>query len=146
MTHLDVTAETTIGAGRDRVAAYAMDPRNDPIWIGGLKQVEVLTEGPIEKGSTVQRIASFMGKRIEYVMEIVELEPGRRLGMHAIRSPFLMDVTYTFEDAGAGTQVRIRVEGDPGGAYRIAGPLLPAMVRRPVAGDLKRLKRIMEGS
>jgi uncharacterized protein YndB with AHSA1/START domain len=144
MTHLDVTAETTIGADRDRVAAYAMDPRNDPIWIGGIKHVEVLTDGPVEKGSTVRRLAGFMGKRIEYVMEIIELEPGRRLTMHAIRSPFPMDVTYTFEDAGAGTRVRIRVEGDPGAAYRLAGPFLPALVRRPVAGDLRRLKRIME--
>ena len=144
MTRLDVTVETTIVAERDRVAAYALDPRNDPVWIGGIKQAEILSEGPIEKGSTVRRVASFMGKRIEYVMEVVELEPGRRLAMHAIRSPFPMDVTYAFEDAPAGTRARIRVQGDAGGAYRLAGPLLPSMVRRPVAGDLKRLKRIME--
>jgi hypothetical protein len=144
MTHLDVTAEATIHAPRERVAGYAMDPRNDPIWIGGIKQVEVLTDGPIDKGSTVRRIASFVGKRIEYVMEVTELDRGSRLGMHAIQSPFPMDVTYTFEDTAGGTRARIRVQGDAGGAYRLAGPLLPSMVRRPVAGDLKRLKRIME--
>ncbi len=146
MTHLDITAETTIAASRDRVAAYAMDPQNDPVWIGGIKRVEVLGTGPIEKGSTVRRLASFMGKRIEYVMEVVELEPGRRLSMHAIRSPIPMDVTYSFEDTPEGTVARIRVEGEPTGAYRLAGPFTPSMVRRPVAGDLKRLKRIMEGA
>jgi uncharacterized protein YndB with AHSA1/START domain len=145
MTHLDVTAETTIHASRERVAAYAMDPRNDPIWIGGIKQVEVLTEEPLEKGSTVRRLAGFMGRRIEYVMEIVELEPGRRVEMHAIRSPFPMDVTYTFEDTETETRVRIRVEGNPGRVYRLAGAFLPSMVRRSVSGDLRRLRRIMEG-
>jgi uncharacterized protein YndB with AHSA1/START domain len=141
---LDVTATETIAADRERVFAYATDPRNDPVWIGGISQAELLGEPPLEKGSTVRRIAWFMGRRIEYVLEVAELDPGARLAMRSVRSPFPMAVTYSFERVAGGTRMSIRVEGEPAGMYRLAGPFLPGMVRRSVAGDLRRLKAILE--
>ncbi len=141
---LDVTATETIAADRDRVFAYATDPVNDPVWIGGISEAVLLGERPLAKGSTVRRVASFIGRRIEYVLEVAELEPGARLAMRSIRSPFPMAVTYSFEPTDRGTRMAIRVEGEPAGAYRLAGPLLPRMVHRSVAGDLRRLKAILE--
>ncbi len=141
---IDVTAETTIASPRDRVAGYAMDPRNDPTWIGGVSEVEVLTELPLEKGSKVRRVASFLGKRIEYVLEVAELDPGSRLLMRSVKSPFPMVVTYSFDDASAGTLVAIRGEGEPGTWYRIAGPMMSRAVRRALSKDLQSLKAIIE--
>ena len=141
---LDVTASENIAADPDRVFAYATDPHNDPVWIGGIGEAELLGERPVAKGSTVRRVASFMGRRIEYVLEVAELEPGARLAMRSVRSPFPMAVTYSFARADGGTRMAIRVEGEPGGMYRLAGPFLPGMVRRSVAGDLRRLKAILE--
>lgn len=141
---LDVTAETTIHADRERIADYVTDPGNDPVWIGGIIQAEMLTEPPVEKGSTVRRVATFLGKRIEYVMEVAELEPGSRLAMRSIRSPFPMAVTYSFEDVPEGTRARIRVEGEPAGLYRVAGPMMARTVKRSISNDLRTLKSIME--
>jgi Polyketide cyclase / dehydrase and lipid transport len=141
---LDVTAEQSIDVDPGRAFAYATDPKNDPVWIGGISEAELLGDPPLEKGSAVRRLASFMGRRIEYVLEVAELEPGARLAMRSLRSPFPMAVTYSFEPAAGGTVMRIRVEGEPGGMYRLAGPLLPGMVRRSVASDLRRLKAILE--
>lgn len=141
---LDVTATEMIAADPDRVFAYATDPGNDPVWIGGISEAQLLGEPPVAKGSSVRRLASFMGRRIEYVLEVAELDPGARLAMRSVRSPFPMAVTYSFEPADGGTLMAIRVEGRPGGMYRLAGPFLPGMVRRSVAGDLRRLKVILE--
>ena len=141
---LDVTATETMAADPERVFDYATDPRNDPAWIGGISEAELLGEPPLAKGSPVRRVASFMGRRIEYVLEVAELEPGSRLAMRSVRSPFPMAVTYSFEPADGGTRMAIRVEGEPGGMYRLAGPFLPGMVRRSVAGDLRRLRGILE--
>jgi uncharacterized protein YndB with AHSA1/START domain len=142
---LDVTAATTIAVDPGRVFAYATDPRNDPVWIGGITEAELLGDPPLEKGSAVRRLASFMGRRIEYVLKVAELEPGARLAMRSVRSPFPMAVTYSFDPVAEGTVMRIRVEGQPGGMYRLPGPLLPGMVRRSVSRDLRRLRRIIEG-
>jgi uncharacterized membrane protein len=137
----DVSTESTIARPRDEVARYATDWRNDREWIGALTDVRLVQEEPLQ----VARVASFLGKRIEYVNEVVEDEPGRRLVMRSVKAPFPMTVTYEFEDApGGGTLMRIRTEGDASGFYRLAGPLLSRAVKRGVSGDLERLKARLE--
>jgi uncharacterized membrane protein len=143
---VDVTVEQPIARDREAVARFAMDPANDTRWIGALKSVRVLTDGPIAPGTQVERVAGFLGRRIEYVNEITELEPGRRLAMRSVRAPFPMTVEYAFDDAGDGTTLaRIRAGGEAGRYYALAGPLLAVMVRRGIARDLKALKRALDG-
>src|SRR5207302_10003752 len=103
-----------------------------------------LADGQVGPGMRVERIASFLGRRIEYVNEVTELEPGKRLVMRSVKAPFPMEVTYEFEDAGQGTRMRIRNRGDTGGLYRLAGPMLAAAVRRGVGRDLAALKKLLE--
>jgi carbon monoxide dehydrogenase subunit G len=142
---VDVTVEQAIARDRDTVARFVMDPANDTRWIKALTSVQTLDgDVPVGVGTQVERVASFLGRRIEYVNEIVALEPGRRLAMRSVKAPFPMEVTYELEDAGDGTLIRIRAAGDAGGFYRIAGPLLGKAVRRGVARDLAELKRVME--
>ncbi len=121
-----------------------IDHRNDPIWIGGISDSELLGEPPIAVGSRVRRVASFLGKRIEYVNDVTRLEPGALLEMRSVKSPFPMTVTYAFEDEGGGTRTSVRVQGDPSALYRIAGPLLARRVRGSVQGDLDRLRGLLE--
>lgn len=142
--NLDVTAETRIARARMDVAAYVTDNRNDAIWIGGISESELLGEPPIRVGSRVRRVASFAGKRIDYVNEVERLDPLELLEMRSVKSPFPMRVTYRFADDGGATSVSIRVQGDPGAVYRAAGPLMRWKVRRSISRDLATLKSIME--
>jgi uncharacterized membrane protein len=137
----DVSVERRVERPRDEVAAYAADWRNDEEWIGALDEVRLVQEEPLQ----VARVASFLGKRIEYVNEVVEHEPGRRLVMRSVKAPFPMTVTYEFEDAGDGASVmRIRTQGDASGFYRLAGPLLARAVKRGLERDLGQLKERLE--
>lgn len=144
MDAIDVTAMTTIEAPRDQVASYVVDNRNDLAWIGGISESELLGDPPIGVGSRVRRVASFMGKRIEYVNQVKRLEPGSVLEMHSVKSPFPMEITYAFEDAAGGTQASVRVQGGASLFYRLAGPLLSRQVKKNVQADLERLKNILE--
>jgi uncharacterized membrane protein len=126
------------------VARYMFDWRNDPQWIGGISEARLLGDGDFGIGSQVERVASFLGKRIEYVLEVEDYEPGALLAMRSVKAPFPMTVVYEFEDDGDGTRMRIRTGGDASGFYRIAGPLLARAVRKGVADDLSRLKQTLE--
>ena len=141
---IDVKAEILINAPREKVAAYATNPDNDPEWVGGISQAKLLTEPPVGKGAQVDRVASFMGKRIEYVLEIVEWEPQALMAMRSVKGPFPMDVTYQFEDGAGGTLARINVRGEASGFFKLAGPLLALGVKKNITKDLKTLKRLME--
>src|SRR5436190_1343885 len=146
----DLTVDIAIDAPRDRVAAYALDYTNDPDWIGAIREARLVTDPPFGVGAQVERIGSFLGKRIEYVNEVVELDPDRRLVMRSVKAPFPMTVTYEFDDEpGRGTRMRIRTQGDASGFYRLAGPLLdladPLRVYRGVGRDQERLAQVVVG-
>jgi uncharacterized protein YndB with AHSA1/START domain len=141
---VDVTIEQDIGRPPAEVAAYAMDPSNDRDWIGALTRVEVLGEGPVRPGTRVRRVARFLGRDMEYVNEITELDPPRRLAMESVKAPFPMTVTYEFERVGEGTRMRIHTGGEASGFYKVAEPVLNRLVRRGVASDLRRLKERLE--
>jgi hypothetical protein len=145
---IDVTAALRIEAPPSAVAAVEFDPVRDPEWIGGVHTVELLTPPPLAPQSQVRRIGGFLGRRIEWVMRVDALEPDRHVGMHALRSPFPMDVDYRLEpvEGGRATRASIRIRGEGTGMYGLPGPLLGPMVRRSVTGDLRRLKRIVEGA
>jgi uncharacterized membrane protein len=141
---VDVTATASIDRPRDQVAAYLRDPANDTSWIGGLRSAQLLTPRPVTVGSQVERVASFLGRRVQYVNEITELTADR-LAMRSVRSPFPMRVTYGHRQANDGaTEVSVRVEGNAGRFYALAAPLLGLAIRRSITRDLRNLKRVLE--
>jgi uncharacterized membrane protein len=141
---VDVSATGTIQRPRDQVAAYLRDPANDTEWIGGIRSARLLTPGPVAVGSQVERVATFLGRRVQYVNEITELTADR-LAMRSVRSPFPMRVTYGHRNAGgAATEVSVRVEGDAGRFYGLVAPLLGLAVRRSITRDLRNLKQVLE--
>ncbi len=89
-------------------------------------------------------MAAFLRRRFSYVLRADEYEPGHKVVMSTVRGPFPMRVTYRFDAAGQGTRVTNRVEGDTGGFYRLAGPLMKTAVKRSLTRDLATLKRLLE--
>jgi hypothetical protein len=123
-----------------------MNPHNDPAWIGGIREVRVLTPPPVAAGTRVARVAKFLGRSFEYVLEVADFQPGALLGMRSVSGPFPMRVTYRFDDAAEGTRVQIRVQGDAGKHYWFAAPLMTFMVKRNVARDLRTLRSKLENA
>jgi polyketide cyclase/dehydrase/lipid transport protein len=143
---VDVTAAVDIDAPPSAVAAVQFDAARDPEWIGGVDRVELVTPPPLASGSRVRRLGGFLGRPIVWLMDVVAFEPDRLVAMHALESPFPMDVDYRLEpiDGGRRTRASIRIRGEGRGMYGLPGPLLGPMVRRSVQGDLRRLQAIVE--
>ena len=87
---IDVRVDTLIRRPPAEVARYAMAPENEPVWISGITHSKLLTDPPVRVGTQVERVAGFMGKRIEYVLGVVEHEPERRIVLETVRGPFPM--------------------------------------------------------
>lgn len=142
---VDVTVETVIDRAVDQVAAYAGDPSNAPEWYANIRSVDWQTPPPVAVGSRMDFVAQFLGRRLAYTYEVVELDPGRRLVMRTAQGPFPMETTYEWEPTdGGGTRMRLRNSGEPSGFGRVAAPLMAAAVRRNTIRDLARLKQLVE--
>ncbi|WP_418961089.1 SRPBCC family protein [Streptomyces tritici] len=145
---IDETAERVIPLPPERVAAYAMDWRNDAEWTQGIRRAELTREaegGGFGVGAEVTRTAYFLGKRIDYVLRVAAHEFPRLLDMVSVAGPMPMHVTYSFDAHPRGTLARIRVRGGTDGFYRLAAPVMARKVRSSITKDLHDLERKCAG-
>jgi hypothetical protein len=143
---VDVLSETVVERPRDEVAAWAANPDNAPKWYVNIKAVEWKTPPPLRVGSRIAFAARFLGRRLLYTYQIVDLVPGERLVMRTAEGPFPMETTYAWQAAGErSTRMQLRNRGEPRGFGALAAPLLEAAMRRANRKDLARLKQLLEG-
>ena len=142
---VDVLTEIVIERPCAEVAAYAGDPSHAPEWYANIDSVAWRTPAPVGVGSKVDFVARFLGRRLAYTYEVVDLVPGERLVMRTAEGPFPMETAYTWQPAGAAsTRMTLRNRGEPAGFGKIAAPVMATAIRRANRKDLASLKEIME--
>src|SRR5437762_2372981 len=121
---VDVLTEVHIHRGCAEVAHFAGDPSNAPKWYVNIKAVEWKTPPPLRVGSKLSFVAQFLGRKLSYTYEVVELIPNQRLVMRTAEGPFPMETTYTWGSEGdAQTRMTLRNRGEPAGFSKLAAPL-----------------------
>lgn len=142
---VDVLSEIVIDRPLDVVASYAVDPTNAPQWYANISSVEWETPPPLALGSRLGFLAHFLGRRLAYTYEVLDLVPGQRLVMATAQAPFPMETTYTWDADGDGrTHMTLRNRGVPSGYASLAAPVMAKAIGRANAKDLASLKRLLE--
>lgn len=142
---LDVTTEVVIERPAAEVAAYAGDPSHAPEWYANITSIEWQTSPPLRLGSRLDFIARFLGRRLAYTYEVVDLVPGQRLVMRTTQGPFPMETTYTWQAIETDrTRMTLRNRGEASGFARLTAPAVERAVRRANRKDLDRLKALLE--
>jgi uncharacterized membrane protein len=139
-------AEHTIVVERppDEVFRFLTDLSNVPEWQSGA--VEVRAPESLEVGTTYVEVLKFLGKRFEATLEVTEYEPGRRFSLRTVSGPILFRVRHRLApaDTGGSTRIHVELEGEPGGLFRLAEPLVMRNAQRQIEGDFATLKEMVE--
>jgi hypothetical protein len=144
---VDVVTERVIQRPVDVVAAYAADPTNAPEWYANIESVEWKTEPPVRVGSAMAFVARFLGRRLAYTYEVVDLVAGERLVMRTAQGPFPMETIYTWAPDGPDrTRMTLRNRGEPLGFAKVSAPLMARAMRRANEKDLAALAALLEGA
>jgi carbon monoxide dehydrogenase subunit G len=138
-------AEHTVVVERppDEVFEFLTDLSNVAAWQSGAVEVRQ-PEEPLRVGTRYVQVLKFLGKRIKTSLEVVEFEPGRRFSLKTVSGPIPFEVRHALEPAGAGTKLHVTLEGEPGGFFRLAEPLVERNAQRQIEGDFARLKEMVE--
>ena len=93
MVDVDVDARAALPFPREVVAAYAGDPSNAPEWYANIDSVRWQTPPPLAVGSRMDFEARFLGRRLAYTYEVVELvglrNRGTRSGFSKVAAPVM---------------------------------------------------------
>jgi len=141
-----VKVKTSVVINRpiEEVFKFADDPNNDAQWQSGNIESMQTSEGPMGVGTTTQTVTQFLGKRLELTFEITEHEPNRRVGFKSTSGPIPMTGTTTYEEAEGGTKVTLELEGDVGGVFKLAEPIVARTAQRQFEGNYLTLKDVLE--
>ena len=126
---------------------------NDAAWMASVVESEWLDAtaagpaAPIAVGRRGRMVMKLPGRRGEFVDEVTEYEPGKRIAHRTVEGPILLMTACVCEPAGVGCRATVVAAAErlPGGTFgRIAAPLVGRLIRRGFKADLARLKKILE--
>jgi uncharacterized membrane protein len=143
-----ITIETSIEIRRpvEVVFAFVSDLRNEPQWRESfkVKEYRVTPDGPPAVGTQVTAVGSFLSVKLEAASQITALEPNRSFSIKGSSGPALLEATMRFEAVGEGTRLSGTFQAEPGGLFKVAGPLLASQFKKQYEADLQRLKELLE--
>jgi uncharacterized membrane protein len=141
-----VVVQTEIERPSAAAWEYLENAEHNPEWIPNMKSARWTTDPPVRVGSRYDQVARFLGKEVRTSFEVTAHEPGRVITISSLPgSSFEIKITRQLDPI---TAERCRVTetagGDSGGFYRVAEPLMRAIMRRNIARDYRRLKGLLE--
>lgn len=136
-------AIVVINRSAEEIGEWLDNVDNWAVWQSALIDAEKTSEGPMGVGSTFRGTSHFLGRQIGWTSEYLEYTPmSSRLKILA--GPITIDQTMTFKPVEGGTKVTLVGEGESGGFFRLAEPLVARMYARDMQANLERLKDILE--
>jgi uncharacterized protein YndB with AHSA1/START domain len=124
----------------EKVFPYLIEPDKVKLWIGGLVESKVLTDGPPRPGSKSQDIVEDHGERIVFDSEILELVPNRFLSVRL--SNETMDAVSQFKMKPDGLEHIQQVKCK--GWMRMISLFLRAPIEAKLNEDFAKLKNLIE--
>jgi carbon monoxide dehydrogenase subunit G len=126
------------------VFAFITNPNNMSKWNTAVVSLEQITPGAVGVGTKFKSVGEMMGRRIEGEMQVVAFEPDSKYGFQMHAGPVQVNVTLTFKTVGTGTKLSLNAQGNPGGLFKLAEPVMQGRVKSMMEENLARLKSVLE--
>jgi len=110
---LEMTIHRDVKATPERTFAAATDLRNAPERIRAITKLEVLTDGPVRRGTRFRETRRMFGRDATEEMELVEFDPPRSFVMGCENHGCRYRTLFTFTPIASGTRMEMnfRAEG-----------------------------------
>jgi uncharacterized protein YndB with AHSA1/START domain len=126
------------------VFAFISNAENLPRWRAATLEVKPISSGAPSVGSIFKGRFTFLGRPFEGNLEIIAHEPHQSYATRLTEGPFPLEAHYTLESANGSTRVTLVIQGEPGGFFKLAEPLVVSMAKRSYEADLHNLREILE--
>ena len=147
MPSLEISA--AIAAPPHKVFALFSDLEHAAENIGAIKKLELVTPGPMRKGTRFRETRVMYGKECTEEMEVSDFEPGKSYTVTAGSCGARFATRFDFRAEGSGTRVDVKVDATPVSLFaKLMSPLSGLMMKsmkKCFEQDLHDLKAVAEG-
>ena len=144
---MTIIVDTTVDIGRppEDVFAVLADIPNTPEWIAPVIAVRDFSGEPVGVGTTYTQVSKFLGKEFTIDIEVTTFEPDEKYG-ERFAGVLPGEMAITLHAVDGGTRLHLHFEGEPGGFFGLAAPLLKSNMQKQITSDMNNLKALLEGS
>ena len=144
-----LTIERTVNAPAAQAFRHFSDLANAPATMPAIKKLEILTPGPVGKGTRFRETRIMFGKEATETMEITAFDPPRSYTVEGDSCGSHYSTTFTFAPAGsAATRVGMHFtcRAQTLGAKLMAPVsfLMMGVMRKALEGDMDAMKAAAE--
>jgi ligand-binding SRPBCC domain-containing protein len=119
---LRVESTEVINRPIEEVWSYISDPRKTPEYSRSAREREILSAGPIGKGTRYRNVDRLLGRRFEYEAEVIEYDAPTRWVGRVVNGPVEAEWQETLEPSqevlGSPASQRPRDSGGSSGSSR----------------------------
>ena len=143
-----LTSSIEVKATPERTFEAFTDLRNAAGRVRGIKKLDVLTDGPIGKGTRFRETRVMFGREATEEMEITDYQPGKSYTVGGISCGAEFATTFRFSPAGGGTRVEFELALRPVSVFaKLMSPLSGMMMgpmKKVVEQDMDDMRKIAE--
>jgi len=140
---MQFTNMITIDRPGAEVFAFLARFENVPRWNAAISETRSISIGPMNVGARYAQTRT-LPSRSEEQFEVSAYEPNRKLAIRGTFGPLSGRFIYELEPMGNFTRLVNTVDLKPSGLVSIRAPLMTSRLKAAVAGNLNKLKQILE--
>lgn len=111
-----------------------------------IEEMQKITDGPIDIGTRIQETRLIRGFKAHATLEIVTLEPSKRLVVKNEPSGLVILQDYVFEQTGQGTRVQLTSKVKTKGLRNLlTKPVMTKILKKEDVENLEHFKKYIEG-
>jgi carbon monoxide dehydrogenase subunit G len=143
---INIDLSTLVDKPIKDVFAFIGNLNNMPKWNTTVMGVEQITPGDVGVGTKFKSVGEMLGRRIEGEMRVTAYEPDSKFGIQMNAGPALVNMTLSFKTVGTGTEVSLNAQGNSGGLFKLAEPVMQRRVKSIMEENLARIRSQLEMS
>jgi uncharacterized protein YndB with AHSA1/START domain len=141
---IELKSSIVINRPVEEVFSYMTDAKNLSNWMSELVEAEQTSGGSVGVGTKISAVANVLGRRAESIQEISKYELNSKFALKSASGPVESEDEFIFESVAGGTKVTRLTEGEMGGFFRMAEPLVVRMLNRQFETNFANLKDLLE--
>jgi uncharacterized protein YndB with AHSA1/START domain len=140
----EFTIVTVISRPVDEVFAALTDLDRMPLWLPGMSEARITSDGPLEAGSTLAYRGTFLGRSLEMSFVCTGLTEDKHFATKTTAGPFYLETDSVVEPVAEGTRATSTYRGESRGFFKLAEPLVVRLSKKHWETAAENLRELLE--